>query len=91
MSNKRNPNDVTVGISPLGGNSVEGTADGFAPVVDASVQAVPLVYDPRVGAYISEQAVDELDDRDASRETSEQHRKEDEYRAKIGFRRSIEQ
>jgi len=80
--------DNVVGISPLGGNSVEGAASGMAEVRDTSIQAVPLVYDARVDAFISEQAVQELDDRDIGLAKAEQYRQEEEFRAKIGYRRS---
>jgi hypothetical protein len=60
----------------------------MAEVRDTSVQAVPLVYDSRVGAYISEQAKQELDDRDVDLELAEQFREEEQFRLKIGYRRS---
>ena len=81
-------NMPVVGISPLGGNSVEGTSTGMAPVVDSSVQDVPLVYDYRVGCWISEQASQELDDRDYDLAAEEAYQKETEFRNKIGYRRS---
>lgn len=82
-------NDLTiVGISPLGGNSVEGTSPGMAEVRDTSVQEVPLFYDSRVGAFISEQAVQELDDREADLEKARLWQEEEEFRAKVGFRKS---
>jgi hypothetical protein len=87
MKNKRQDFPV-VGISPLGGNSVEGTSAGMAPVVDSTPQAVPLFYDNRVGAYISEQAVQELDDRDYDEDREEARRKEVEFRQRIGYRQS---
>lgn len=67
-----------VGISPLGGNSVDG----------GNVQDVPLVYDSRVNAYISEQAVEELDDREDSLEKARMYQEEEDFRAKIGYRHS---
>lgn len=85
----KNPLEHNVtGISPLGGNSVEGASTGYSEIKDASVQAVPLVYDSRVNAWISEQAVEELDDREASLEKSQIYREEEQFRAKIGYRRS---
>ena len=83
--------DTAWGISPLGGNSVEGTGTPNAEVRDSSVQAVPLVYDPRVGNFISEQAVDDLDDRDDSIYKAKRWEKEAAWRAKAGVRKSIEE
>ena len=87
--NKHHPSDLPVsGISPLGGNSVEGTSSGMAEVRDTDTQAVPLVYDYRVGSYISEQAQQELDDRDDDLIREDEFRREEEFRSKIGYRRS---
>lgn len=75
------------GISPFGGNSVEGTGDGMAAVRDTAVQGVPLFYDSRVDNFISEQAIEELDDREASLIQAEQFNEEEEFRTKAGYRR----
>lgn len=85
MSKKLDNQEVIVGVSPLGGNSVEGTADGMAAVRDTSIQAVPLVWDSRVKAYISEQAVDELDDIDVSEELTRRTLAEEKFRANAGY------
>jgi hypothetical protein len=79
------PEENVFGISPLGGNSVEGTGSGLAEVRDTAVQGVPLVYDRRVGNFISEQAVDELDDRDISLACAEEHRREESCFFNAGF------
>ena len=79
MKNSSNPGETIFGISPLGGNSVEGTGDGMAEVRDTSVQGVPLFWDSRVGAYISEQAIDELNDRDISDRARDGFQKEEEF------------
>lgn len=73
---KRDPESNVFGKSPLGGNSVEGT----------TVEGVQLFWDARVQAYISEQAIDELDDRDLSLERSREYQKEKEFRQKAGIR-----
>lgn len=73
------------GVSPLGGNSVEGTGDGMAEVRDTETQGVPLVWDPRVQAYISEQAVMELDDKDISEEKRRIAQEEEDFRNKAGY------
>lgn len=86
---RRNPQDIVVGISPFGGNGVEGTDDGMAAVRDTAVQSVPLVWDDRVKAYISEQAVDDLDDRDDSLDKAQVFNQEQEFMAKAGYRTSI--
>lgn len=85
MSKKLDNLEVIVGVSPLGGNSVEGTADGMAAVRETSIQAVPLVWDSRVKEYISEQAVDELDDEDVSDELRRRTLAEEKFRANAGY------
>lgn len=84
-----NPEDTVFGKSPLGGNAVEGTTDGCAEVRDTDVQGVPLVWDERVKAYISEQAKEELDDRDVGQLAAEEYQREEEFRFKAGYRRSL--
>jgi hypothetical protein len=84
----RDPQQTVFGISPLGGNSVEGTGAGMAEIRDTTIQGVPLFYDRRVNAYISELAISELDDRDTSLARNEEARKEEEFRTKAGIQRS---
>ena len=74
-----------VGISPLGGNGVEGTGDGMAAVRDTDIQKVPLFWDSRVGAYISEQAIEELDDREVTEQKAQAHQDEEDFRQKAGY------
>ncbi len=83
-----NPEDTVFGISPLGGNSVEGTADGFAEVRSTATEGVPLVWDDRVHAYISEQAKEELDDRDIAELAREEHQNELNFMERAGIGRS---
>lgn len=73
---KDDPQFPVSDISPLGGNIVDGT----------TVEKVPLVYDQRVGAYISQQAVEELDERDYGLKQQEVFNEEAQFRAKIGYR-----
>ena len=87
MNKPSSPEDNVFGISPLGGNSVEGTGPGMAEIRDTSVQGVPLFWDSRVNAYISEQAVDELNDRDIGECAREDHRREESFYNKIGITR----
>ena len=77
------------GISPLGGNSIEGT-DGpdNAPVRESAVQEVPLVYEPRVGNFVSEQGVDDLDDKDESIRKAKRWERDAAWRAKAGIIKS---
>lgn len=84
----RNPQDNVVGTSPLGGSGIEATGACNAPIRDTSVQKVPLLWDDRVGAYISEQAIEELDDREESERRAETTNREEEYRSQSGYRRS---
>src|SRR3990167_446557 len=89
LTMKNNPEDIVFDISPLGGNGVEGTVTGFAEVRDTSVHSVPLFWDDRVKAYISEQAIEELDDKDLSEKQAEIFNKEEEFRMKAGYKRSL--
>lgn len=82
------------GISPLGGNSIggnsiEGTGPSNAPIRDLSTQEVPLVYDSRVGSFISEQSVDDLDDLDISVRRAKRWDRDQAWRAKAGIKTSI--
>lgn len=79
------PDFPVSGISPLGGNAVEGTSSGFAPVRDTAVFAVPLEYSPNVGVYVSEQAQEELDDKEHARKLSEEFNEEEAFRQKAGY------
>ena len=67
--------ETVYGLSPLGGNAIEGS----------EVKGVPLVYDARVGAYISEQAVEELNDHDAGDELRLHDEDEQAFRKNAGF------
>lgn len=87
MSKK--PQDTVIGTSPLGGNGAEGTVSGFAEVRDTSVQKVPLLWDDRAQAYISEQAIEELDDRDISLAKAQVFDQEEAFKAKAGYKRSL--
>ena len=75
MNNPSNPGFPVFGISPLGGNGVDGT----------DTEAVPLVYDARVDAFISKLAKMELDDQDIDLVKNEDYRQEQEYRRMIGI------
>lgn len=66
------------GKSPLGGNCLEGGV----------TKGVPLFYDHRAGAYISEQAIEELNDRDISLANAEQYEREQEFRNNIGIKQA---
>jgi len=81
------PEDNVFGLSPLGGNSIEGTGSGLAAVVDTAEQGVPLFWDHRAQAYISEQAIDELNDRDISEARRSEENKENEFLTKSGYRK----
>lgn len=73
--------EVIMGKSPLGGSSVDENIDGD------SVPEVPLVYDARVDAYVSEQAVEELDDREITEERQKISEDEEAFRLNAGYRR----
>lgn len=77
--------DTAWGISPLGGNSVEGTSPSSAPIREPEVQEVPLFYDPRVGNFISEQGQDDLDDKDITLARARRWEKDAAWRAKAGI------
>ena len=80
--------DKVVGVGPQGGNSIDGDSDGYNAITNASIQAVPLFWDGRVGAYISELAMQELDDIDASLILHDEFQEAEEFRARIGYRQS---
>jgi hypothetical protein len=82
-----NIDDNVHGLSPLGGNSIEGTGSGLAEVRDTSVQGVPLFWDHRAQAYISEQAIQELDDRNISEVARAEYEKEQSFLLKAGYRK----
>jgi hypothetical protein len=82
-----NIDDNVFGISPLGGNSVEGTGSGLAEVRDTSVQGVPLFWDDRAQAYISEQAIQELDDRDIREAARSEYEKEQTFLTQAGYKK----
>ena len=86
--NSVDPEKNVFGVSPLGGNSVEGTNSASAEVRDTDIQGVPLFWDERVKAYISEQAIEELNGRDISLAAAEEYRREDQFRSKAGITRS---
>lgn len=73
----KDPNEEfpMVGISPLGGNAADG----------ADIEAVPLVYDERVGAWISKLAQIELNDRDISECRAREYRDQEEFNARAGY------
>lgn len=68
---------IIFGLSPLGGNCDEGT----------TTEGVPLQWDYRVGSYISEQAAEELDDREITRDKQRVFEEEERFRLKAGFRK----
>ena len=84
---KNDPEQVVFGKSPLGGNSVEGTnsGDDMAAVKTTAIQGVPLFYDARVNNFISEQAIEELDDRDISLQKADVFNRSEEFRQKAGY------
>jgi hypothetical protein len=69
------PEQTVFGISPLSGNSVDGT----------SVEGVPLFWDSRAQAYVSEQAIEELDDRDISLAQAREYEKEKSFNRRAGI------
>lgn len=79
MKSDKNQNEEfpMVGTSPLGGNSADG----------ASIEAVPLVYDDRVGDWISKLAQIELNDRDISEQRAREYREQEEFNARAGYQK----
>lgn len=73
-----------VGISPLGGNAVEGTATGFAPIRSTGTIDAPLL-DTEYG-FVSAQALQEQEDKKHARELAEVTNGEEAFRRKAGFR-----
>lgn len=85
----RNPEDVIIGISPLGGNAVEGTSDADADVRDTSIREVPLVFDPFTGTYVAEHRAVDMENDEVSLEEARNHQDELEFLAKAGFQKTI--
>lgn len=77
------------GLSPLGGNAQEGTADGFAAVRTTGLIGVPLYLDPATGEYVSKLAIIEQEDKDHARILAEVTRKDESFRKQAGFTRSV--
>jgi len=85
MDKRIDPEYPVVGTSPLGGNAIEGADAQHAPVTDTSIGKVPLVYDERVGNFISKMAQMELDDRDIALQKAQVYNEESEFNAKAGY------
>ena len=81
--------EVIFGLSPAGGNAVEGTSDADAEVRDTTKRGIPLVYYAPLNSYISEQRMLELESEEESLETAQEHRDEEEFLTKAGFKRNI--
>jgi hypothetical protein len=73
------------GLSPLGGNAKEGTANGFAPVRNTETMGVPLVYDSRVDACISKIDQQRLDDKEHALRLAEKMNDDEKFRRMAGF------
>ena len=65
------------GISPLGGNSK----------VDSTIEGVPLFYSAEVDAYVSEQAIEELADRELTLQKRLVAEEEERFRANAGYKK----
>ena len=76
------------GISPKGGNALEVTSSGFAPVRDTEEQGVDLYLDPESGAYVSKLAIWEQEDREHAIKLAEKWNDDQEFRNQAGFKRS---
>lgn len=70
--------EVVFGISPKGGNS--NNSD--------TIEGVPLVFDRILGAWVSEQAHEEEQDRLVDEERRLAFEEEENFRRKAGFRRT---
>lgn len=71
--------------SPLGNNSVEGTAPGHAPVDDATPRGVPLVYDSITGQYVSKLSRVNQEDREISLEKARLANEDQTFLKSVGF------
>ena len=68
----------------------ENVDDSVAEVTQDVILPPPLVYDHRVGEYISTLAAMELDDQDISEYKRAAFEDEEEFRANAGFRKTME-
>lgn len=84
------PENIVYGLSPLGGNSVEGTSPADAEVRDTSISEVPLTYDPITGDYVSFQRAEEIyDEIVVSREKQRIWEEEQRFLNNVGYQTEI--
>lgn len=83
MSNPITP--ISFAFSPLGNNSVEGTAPGHAPVSDATPREVPVVYDPITGTYSHEISKEDQENREISLENARKSNEDISFLKQVGF------
>lgn len=88
MRRSKDSEDNVTGISPLGGNGVEGTGPGLAPIRDSSIIPVPLFWDDRTQSYISEQAIKSLNNREKGLVAKEEYNQEREFLNSVGIRKA---
>lgn len=81
-------NPRVIGISPLGNNSVEATAEGHTPIEDTSVREVPLVYDPSLGIWCDKLSKINQEDRDTSLEVAKLTNEDQSFLARAGYQQS---
>jgi len=80
--------DIIVGISPLGNNSVEATADGHIAVDDDTPREVSLVYDPITGLMVAELSKENQQNRETSLEAARKSEEDQQFLSNCGFTKS---
>lgn len=78
-------NPESIGLSPLGNNSVEATAPGHAAVTDATPREVPLYFDPITGNWLAELSKINQEDRVVSLEVARLTNEDQTFLGKVGF------
>lgn len=78
-------NARAIGSSPLGNNSIEGTADGHAAATETTPREVPLVFDSISGTWVSKLSRVNQEDREVDIEKANRSLEDQRFLRSIGF------
>lgn len=85
FANEQFLNERVMGASPLGNNSVEGTAPGHAAVSDATPREVPLVYDTLTSTWVAKLSRVNQEDREVGIDVAKRSMEDQRFLSSIGF------
>jgi hypothetical protein len=85
FGNEQMLNARVIGASPLGNNSVEGTAPGHASVDDATPRDVPLVYDSISGTWVAKLSRVNQEDRNVDIDKAKAAMDDQRFLSSVGF------